>query len=56
MYYVLEVSIQENLQIEFTQNEKHFLRDLYINATMAKFHVVKFFILKFTDSNVDYKN
>lgn len=31
MYYVLEVSIQENLQIEFTQNEKHFLRDLYIN-------------------------
>lgn len=32
MYYVLEVSIQENLQIEFTQNKKnHFLRDLYIN-------------------------
>lgn len=49
MYYVLEVSIQENLQIEFTQNEKHFLRDLYINHG-------KFFILKFTDSNVDYKN
>lgn len=25
-------------------------------STMAKFHVVKFFILKFTDSNVDCKN
>lgn len=31
MYNVLEVSTRENLQIEFTQNKKHFLRDLYIN-------------------------
>lgn len=37
MYYVLEVSIQENLQIEFTQNKKKTFLERFVHQPWQSF-------------------